>query len=128
MALTSLPTWDGTPFTLATGWSWALAAQDAEGRALGAKLAEYLVDSQFMGAWALAAGYLPPREDVLQTWEDGELRNTLQQISSSAQLMPASDLVSSVGPRLAQAVVKVLRAENDPETAAQSLINHINQP
>ena len=64
--------------------------------------------------------YLPPRADALQSWQDAELRQVMEQISCSAQLMPPVDLVSSLGPALEQAVVDVLKAQSDPQTAARN--------
>jgi multiple sugar transport system substrate-binding protein len=123
-----LPTPDGVPFTLATGWSWVLAGQDPAGRTLSVDLAEYLVEKQFLAEWTYAAGYLPPRSDALQSWKEAESRQVIEQISYSAWLMPSMDLVSTLGPALEQAVVAVLKAQSDPQTAAQVVIHQINQP
>jgi len=128
LAVASIPAPNGTPFTLATGWCWALASQDPAHRSPAIKLAEYLVDSEFLGEWTEAAGYLPPRADALQSWQNAELRREIEQISSSAWLMPSMDLLSSLGPALEQAVVVVLKAQSDPQTAAQAVIDQINQP
>jgi multiple sugar transport system substrate-binding protein len=128
LAIAPLPTPNGAPFTLATGWSWALAGQDPERRALGVRLAEFLADKEFLSKWSYAAGYLPPRVDALQSWPDADLRQKVEQISYSAWLMPSADLVSSLGPALEQAVVDVLKAQSDPQTAAKAVINQINQP
>ena len=81
-----------------------------------------------MAEWTYAAGYLPPRADALQSWQDAELRQVIEQISYSAWLMPPADMLSSLGPALEQAVVDVLKAQSDPQTAAQAVINQINQP
>jgi len=128
LSFAPLPTPEGPPFTLATGWSWALAGQDTERRALSVSLAEFLVDKDFLAAYTDAAGYLPPRVDALQGWQDGDLRQKIEQISYSAQLMPPADLISSVGPALEQAVVDVLKAQSDPQSAAQAAIDQVNQP
>jgi ABC-type glycerol-3-phosphate transport system substrate-binding protein len=128
LAIAPLPTPDGVPFTLATGWSWALAGQNPERRTLSVRLAEYLVEKEFLAEWTYAAGYLPPRADALQNWQEAEARQVIEQISYSAWLMPSADVVSSLGPALEQAVVDVLKAQSDPQTATQSAINQINQP
>ena len=128
LTLAPLPTLDGVPFTLASGWSWALAGQDPERRLLSAQLAEFLVEKEFMASWTFAAGYLPPRVDALQSWQDADLRQMIEQISFSAQLMPPADLISSLGPALELALVDVLKAQSDPQTAAQAVIDQINQP
>jgi multiple sugar transport system substrate-binding protein len=128
LAAAAIPTPNGAPFTLATGYSWALAGQDPERRALAVRLAEYLSDKEFQAEWTAAAGYLPPRTDALQNWQDTELTRVLDQISISAQLMPSLDLVSSIGPALEKAVVDVLKAQSEPQTAAQTAISQISKP
>ncbi len=128
LAMAPLPTLDGVPFTLATGWSWVLAGQDPARRALSVKLVEYLVEKDFMAEWTYAAGYLPPRSDALQSWREAEARQVIEQISYSAWLMPSADLVATLGPALEQAVVSVLKAQSDPQTAAKAAIDQINQP
>jgi ABC-type glycerol-3-phosphate transport system substrate-binding protein len=128
LAMAPLPTPDGVPFTLATGWSWVLAGQDPGRRMLSVKLVEYLVDKDFLAEWTYAAGYLPPRVDALQSWQEAEARQVIEQISYSAWLMPSADLVSTLGPALEQAVVGVLKAQSDPQTAAKAVIDQINRP
>lgn len=128
LALSMLPTPDGTPFSLATGWSWALAGQEAGRRSQAIQLAQYLVDKDFMGKWTYAAGYLPPRTDALQTWPVADSVQVIEQISSSAQLMPPADLIATIGPALEQAVNKVIKAQSDPQTAAREAISQINKP
>lgn len=128
LAVAPVPTLNGNPYTLATGWSWALAGQDAERRLQAVKLAEFLADKDFLAGWSSAAGYLPPRQDALQGWQDTADRQVLQQVSASAHLMPPVDLLSSLGPALEQAVVDVLKAQSDPQTAAAAAISRINKP
>lgn len=105
-----------------------MAGQDPEQNPLSLQLAEFLIDKDFLAAWTQAAGYLPPRVDALQSWDNSELRQTIEQISYSAQVIPPVDLVSSVGPNLAQAVIAVLKAESDPRQAAQVVIDQVSQP
>jgi multiple sugar transport system substrate-binding protein len=128
LALARLPTMSNVPFTLATGWSWALSSQEATRRSLAVSLAEYLVDKDFLSQWTSAAGYLPPRKDAYQNWQDAQLRSTVNQISSSAALIPPVDMVSSIGPAIEQALISILKAQSDPQTAAQAVISQINQP
>jgi ABC-type glycerol-3-phosphate transport system substrate-binding protein len=128
LAMAPLPTPNGVPFTLATGWSWTLAGQDPARRTLSVELVEYLVEKEFLAEWTYAAGYLPPRADALQSWQEAESRQVIEQISYSAWLMPSTDLVSTLGPALEQAVVDVLKAQSDPKTVAKAVIDQINQP
>jgi len=128
LVMKSMPAWEGTPFTLANGWSWALTGQDPARQALSVRLAEFFLEKEFLAAWTEAAGYLPPTEDALHGWQDASLRQAVEQVSNSAQLIPPADLVSSLGPALEQALVKVLKTESDPLSAAATAIDQIHQP
>jgi multiple sugar transport system substrate-binding protein len=128
LALAPLPTPDGTPFTLANGWSWALAGQDPAARHLSVTLAEFLVDKEFMAEWTQAAGYLPPRVDALQAWPESPWQKVIEQVSFSAWLAPSPDLTATVGPVLQQALVDVLAGRRDAQSAAQAAVDQINQP
>ena len=128
LAMAPIPVLDDAPYTLASGCSWALAGQDPEKRVLSVQLAEFLVEPEFLAGWTSAAGYLPPRVDALQNWQNAGLKRAVEQISYSAQLMPSMDVISTLGPALEQAVVDVLKAQNDPQTAAQEVTDQVNQP
>lgn len=119
---------DGNVYTLATGWVWALASHDPERRIQAARLAEYLVDVQFLADWNQAAGYLPPHIDSLAGWGNEQLRLLIGRISLTAQLIPSDDLLSSLGPALEEAVVLVLKQQADPQTAAKITVEEVNQP
>jgi ABC-type glycerol-3-phosphate transport system substrate-binding protein len=105
-----------------------LTGKDEAKRTLSVRLAEFLVDKEFLAKWTSAAGYLPTRVDALQNWQESEIRQVIEQISYSAWLLPPEDLVSSLGPALEQAVVNVIKAQSDPQTAAQAVVNQVNQP
>lgn len=119
---------DGSVYTLATGWVWALASPDPNRRALATELAQFLVDRQFLGEWNNAAGYLPPHIDSLAVWGDEELRPLIGRISMTAQLVPSEDLLASLGPALENAVVLVIKQQSDPQTAAELAVEQVNQP
>ena len=128
LALATLPTSDGTSFTLATGWNWALASQDPLRRELSTHLAEFLVDETFLAAWTQAAGYLPPYPGALETWTDSALRSVAGQAARSAQLVPPTEILASLGPLLEQATVSVLKAESTPPYAVQTALEQLSSP
>lgn len=127
LAIAPLPTPDGEPFSLATGWSWALAGQDAVRRSLSVKLAEFLVNKDFLAKWTWAAGYLPPRLDALEDWQAPDTFKDIVQIADTAKLLPSADLVSILGPALEQAVLDVIAGKSDAKSAAKSAIDQINR-
>ncbi len=123
-----LPTQDGTPFTLATGWLWALPNPDPAHRAAAARLAAFLTQDDFLSEWTLAAGYLPPSASVLERWPDASLRGLATRLNISAVLAPASEMNVSLGPALKEAVVHVLKLQVDPQTAAQQALERLGLP
>jgi len=127
-SIAPIPTPDGTPFTLATGWVWALAARQEEHYELAVELAEFLTDSQFLAKWTAEMGYLPVRSNALDGWSDASLQALLDQIAISAHSYPLSDILSGVDTPLQQAAVQVLKEQNDPVTAAQAAAASLTGP
>lgn len=121
LALAPLPTPDGRPFTLATGWVWALAARDGERQAQAAELASFLAEPAFLESWWQAAGLLPVQSSGLSRQDDpSELQQVLHQIASSARLLPPAEAQPSLGGLLEAAVVQVLKRQATPLDAAQA--------
>ena len=108
------------PLTLATGWVWALGNPQPERKALSLELMNWLVQSDFLSKWTLAAGYLPPRPTSLAGWPDQSLQTLLSQVVISAQLRPSTDLMVSLGPVLKDATLQVLKGQKDAVQAAQA--------
>lgn len=128
IAATLIPTPDDNTYTLAAGWSWALASPQTEKRGLSAELAEYLVESDFLAHWSEAGGFLPPRAAALELWQAETLRSLASDLSTSAHLIPSGDVLSSLGPALQQAVLQVLRQEKKPGEAAQAAVESLGNP
>ena len=123
-----LPTPDGDPYTLASGWVWAIATPHPEQLELCVQLAEFLTESSFLGQWSEAAGMLPPRPEDLTSWRNGSLRSLMGQIALSAQLLPSSDIITSLGPILEKGAVQVLKKQSEPLAAAQEAMDAIATP
>jgi multiple sugar transport system substrate-binding protein len=127
-AMASIPTPEGVPYTLSSGWVWVLAAPQAERQQLGAELAEFLTDSNFMARWTQAAGYLPPRPSALNAWSSTSLQSTLEDIILSAKSYPPTDVLISIGPPLQQASIDVLKEQVEPTQAAQTAVESVSAP
>ena len=123
--LAPLPGLEAGQYTLATGWSWALAGSNPENQPLAVELAEFLSDSQFLAEWTQAAGYLPTRPTALAAWEDVNSKMGLAQTAESANLIPGEDLLVTLGPLFTEATLSVLNGEQLPAEAAQSVIDQI---
>ncbi|TAK14296.1 MAG: extracellular solute-binding protein [Anaerolineae bacterium] len=123
-ASASLPTHNGQPFTLASGWAWALAGQDADRHAISVELAEFLTAPEFMQPWTRAAGVLPPRPSALQT-DLAHLAVAAQSLPV-ARLLPAPALLDRIGPALANATVAVLKQELSAADAAAQAVDEVS--
>jgi maltose-binding protein MalE len=115
-----LPSLGTEHVSLATSWLWALSDPTPERRGLAVRLAEYLVQGDFLANWTAAAGYLPTRPTALAMWPNQGIQSLLSQIVLSAQLRPNNDLTSSLGPVLADAALQVIKGQTDPVQAAQA--------
>lgn len=123
-----LPTVEGEPFTLATGWVWALANPQKEKQDLSVQLAEFLTLGGFLGDWTAAAGYLPPRASALTSWDNPTLIGLADQVARSARLNPSSDVLSALAPALRYATLQILQGQGDPALLAQEAASRLNNP
>ena len=118
-------TQDGTPFTLASGWVWALSNPQTERHAVSVDLAEFLTDSGFLSEWSETAGYLPPRASALEGWSNVALRNLVTKVVESARLIPSNEVMAVFGPALNQATVAILKQQSTPARAATEAIESL---
>lgn len=121
-------TQSGTPFTLANGWVWALSNPQTERHALSVDLAEFLTDGSFLSEWSETAGYLPPRASALEGWSNVALRELVEKIVQSAQIIPPNDVMAVIGPTLQQATVDILKQQSTPVSAANDAIESLENP
>jgi len=124
----TIPTANGVPSTTATGWVWALTSTDPQRLDLAAQLAEFLTTEEFLSEWNAAAGFLPPRPSALTAWENTPLHGLLSQVAPTAQLIPSSDILLTLGPLLEQSALDILKEQTDPATAAQNAIEKLIAP
>ena len=115
--LTSIPSQDGKASTIANGWLWSVASIDPVRQALSVELAEFLTTTDFMAKWTFAAGYVPPRLDVLESWTGEGSWEVLERILPSAQILPSQDTLNALGVLVRDAVVSVLKDQVTPEEA-----------
>ena len=123
-----LPSLGDEAYTMASGWVWALADPDPYRQALSQRLADYLVESEYLTAFAEPSGYLPTRPTALTGWSDQRTRSLISQIVLSAKLRPANDLVSSLGPVLQESALQVIQYKAVPDLQAQAASERLHIP
>jgi len=127
-AATWIPNASGLPFALADGWSWAIVNTAPERHTAAAQLLLWLVDPAQLAPWTQAAQVLPPRAAALTKWGTSPFSPFAGNILTHAQLLPAAEILSAVGPPLHQALDDVLNGRATPAAAAllaaQTLAKH----
>jgi ABC-type glycerol-3-phosphate transport system substrate-binding protein len=113
------PTSDGSPFTLADGWGWALVNKNAH-RAEAVDLLNWLTEPGRLAGWTQAAAVLPTRAAVLAGWGNTRFAALAATALAHAQLQPSERILGVVGPVLRQATDDVLNGRATPEAAAQT--------
>ena len=125
LSIAPLPGLETGQYTLATGWSWALAGSNSENQVLAVELAEFLSDSQFLAEWNQAAGYLPTRPTALSSWNDAVSKLALAQTAESANLAPSQEILTIFGPLFAETTLSVLNGEQSPAETAQFITEQL---
>jgi hypothetical protein len=64
----------------------------------------------------------------LNGWPAGPERAFIQQISTSAHLVPSTDVLPALSAPLAVATIDMLKIQGDPATAAQTAVNSLLNP
>jgi multiple sugar transport system substrate-binding protein len=121
-----LPSLGDQEFSLATGWVWAVSDPDPERRAVAVRLAEHLVESEFLSGWNAASGLLPPRPVSLENWPNQSLRSLIEPLVLSMQVRPSNDITASLGPVLQDAALDVIRNQVEPSSAAEAAADQLN--
>lgn len=115
-----IPSLGSQSLTLATGWLWSISEPLPERRTAAVRLAEYLVNSDFLSQWSASAGYLPTRPSALTAWSNQGLRGLLSPIVLTAQVRPSNDLLLSLGAVLQEATLQIVKQQSDPAQTAQA--------
>jgi ABC-type glycerol-3-phosphate transport system substrate-binding protein len=126
IAASALPTVSSVPYTLLTGWMWALSNPEPERARLASELAVFLTVPEFLADWTYAAGVLPLRASALAGWPEGPEASLASRIVLSAHLLPPLAVVEETGPALQAAVLAVLSGELTASEAAEAAALKVN--
>jgi multiple sugar transport system substrate-binding protein len=121
-----LPSLGEQDYSVASGWLWAVSDPDPERRAAAVRLAEHLVESEYLADWTAASGLLPPRPTALENWPNQSLRTLIEPLVLSMQVRPTNDIAAPLGPVLQVAVLDVIRNQIDPTSAAEAAADLLN--
>lgn len=128
IAIASLPTRDGRPFSIARGWVIAIVTDDPARQELAAQVLEWLVAADRHAEWTQAAGYLPGTRSALQRWDaPGGERVALRNVMEAAVPPPRREVLATVGPAMQAGLESVLRGLATPEEAAAEALQMVGQ-
>jgi len=123
-----LPSAQGKDFTFASGWVWAMAARDQQRQALSIELAQYITEDAFLANWVQELGLFPVSAGALGSLPESEQKALFEQAALSARLLPATDILTSLGLPAQQAAVSILKNQAEPLTAAQEAAKGLTSP
>lgn len=126
--IAALPALGEQPAALATGWLWCLADSRPEQRQWAQRLAEYLVESEFMSAWTADAGFIPTRPSALAAWKNQSLQTLLNPLALTAKIAPPPAINNNIGPILQETGLQVIDRELDAVQAAQAAVQRLEAP
>ena len=120
------PVSDGA-VSIGTGLVWAVSTPIEARQAVAADLAEFLIQSDFLAEWTLAAGYIPPRPSSLEGWTDQGLQSTVRQIALMTQMYPSNEVISTFGPILKEGTNRIMQDMVDPDQAVQEALENLEE-
>ncbi len=123
-----IPASDGVqPLTLADGLLWAVTTPDPQRQELAVQLLAALGDPKFVAQWDEAAGFIPPRQSVLDAWESPEHRALVESVLPTLQLGPPQEVRTVVGPLLQEAAAQVVSGKQSPAAAAHWAVSKLGE-
>jgi len=113
--------------SIGTGLIWAVSTHNESRQAIAIDLGEFLIQSDFLAEWCLAAGYIPPRPSSLEGWTNQVLRSTVSQIALMTKMYPPNDIISTLGPILREGTRQIMQDKVDPVLAAQEAVDSLEE-
>jgi len=113
--------------SIGTGLIWAVSTHNESRQAIAIDLGEFLIQSDFLAEWCLAAGYIPPRQSSLEGWTNQVLRSTVSQIALMTKMYPPNDIISTLGPILREGTRQIMQDKVDPVLAAQEAVDSLEE-
>ena len=115
-------------FALAGGWMWAMGNSNHEKQALAVELAHHLTESDYLGKWTRAVGYLPPRPSSLAAWPQTSESSQISRAVLNAVVPPAVDVTATLKPILHKATLDILLRAVTPLEAIESVRLRLGLP
>ena len=122
-AMAPMPAINGPGAAISRGWALALVSSDATRQPLAMEFMTQLMSPEVVGAWNLAASYLPTRQAALDTWdEEDSYTRFASELLQTAQPRPRMSNYTQVAAALQKAIEDVITGAATPEEAAAQAI------
>ena len=122
-AMAPIPAINGAGAAIGRGWALALVSSGAARQSLALEFMTQLMSPEALGAWNLAAGYLPTRKTALESWdEEDSFTRFAEQLLETAQARPRISNYTQVAAALQKAIEDVINGVATPEEAAAQAI------
>jgi multiple sugar transport system substrate-binding protein len=106
-------------------WSWGLAADRPQRRALVGELMQWITNSAFLGEWTYALGMVPPNSASLAAWPENQDLVVVSQLVTVMRAAPSEPIINVVGPPMQSATSDLLLENISPEAAAARSVNAV---
>lgn len=127
--VTWVPTLDGTPIALATGWVWVITTDDPARQEAALTLLDYLMNPVNHGLYAEAAGWLPSQPGALAAWAEVDLyARFADTLLAAARPLPDPGLREVIGTAIQDALEDVVLNDDTPLEAATDAATRVNPP
>ena len=117
------PTLSGNPALLANAWYWGITTLDQEKVEGVRALAEFLSDPEFLYEFGLESGLVPVQKNVFDFGADAKTTALLKELLLNARSIPEESVINSLGPKLAEYTIMILKNEISNEDAAQAILD-----
>ncbi len=115
-----IPTWDGKPRVLASGWGLAVTTAVPERQAAAVALMEWLLAPETLGPWSQSAGRIPTRPGALARWDvPAPYQDMLNNLLENAIPYPAHTSLSTLRRALTVGMKAMLLEGESPENAVR---------
>ena len=126
-AITALPKTNSKNFTLAQGWVLCVPEMTSQSQKYAVLLAEYLSDPNYVDGLDQLAGYLPVYKSGLSINKDPQLNQSLSDITSSTQILPAGSTINLIGPILEGSATQLIKLQVSYQQAINQALDHFKK-
>jgi ABC-type glycerol-3-phosphate transport system substrate-binding protein len=126
-ALTWIPTPDGEPLALVTGWLWVIATEDPDRQAAAMALFNFLMNPVNQGGYSRAIHWLPSQGGALAVWgDDDDYVPFADRLLGSAVPLPQPGVRTATGTAIQEALEAVLLNGAAPIQTANEAAQQVN--